>query len=340
MAEIGHTEGQATFRAATDMKKFRLVRVKVGSVYVPPEVEYADDGTLLGVTDEEAAAGKLISIRPLNMEGTYEYEVVVDTAINSGTPLFVADDGTGRATDKDTGYYVGQALRSAVTGQVIEVGGILGATSSGQASNISVVDSGGYYQAPKNVENCLAQLGAYVTATQVEANQSVIYSRRMNSDFTPMDNSELGGLITSGTYPISFVTSSEGVLVIRVDPDPWTDKAYLTIQGGIPPGYKPGFGAFNLGAYYRSTTGQTGAGFQVNFGYNVLYDDGTVDQNVNYGVNFQDHGGDFSDINASAVDISAGAIGLSFDLTFTKTTSDPGHLDLYSLYYRYDLPLS
>lgn len=333
MEDVGSTHGQTTFRAATDLAKFRLVRAKAGSLTVPVEVEYTDNTIVMGVTDESARAGELVSIRPLNLEGTYEFEVVIDSAIEQGTPLFIADDGTGRATDKDTGNFVGQAINAATTdGQIIEAGGVVGGIGSGAAEDVSILDSGAYYT-DSNVEGALAQLGRTVVG-EVEVNQSVLYCLRTDSLFNPLNVANIGGVLASDTSDLQLLKDGNGVIFMRCNVANGS-SAYLTTQAVAAPGYDPTTG-FGLGLYYYRS-GATPGDWLFSMSAIYLSADGSTSLVTNSGTLSTVTGALKRQIISPGISGPSDIIGITINIQVSKSvTATAGDLRIYSLFYTYD----
>ncbi len=81
-----------TYTAGEELLAHRRVKLKLGTVTTPPEVEYADAGeSHIGMTLDEVDAGALLAIKLRNHPGTHEMTAGGAFAIN--VPLYGADDG-------------------------------------------------------------------------------------------------------------------------------------------------------------------------------------------------------------------------------------------------------
>ena len=246
---IGYVHGITTFTASTEMLPYRLVRMKSGSITVPVEVEYTDTGIVVGLTLEPAKAGERLSIMPLNVEGTYQAEVLINSAIVTGSPLFVASDGSGRATDENTGYYTGQAVTgAAITGEVIEIVGVVGAVGTGDAADIGITDTGGYYSSG-DVEGALQEIGAAFDHP-IEIQFPAPYLLRTDSSFNPMNEANIGGILASDTADVALLKDSDDVFraVISVASGA---SAYMSCTFGIPTLFDPAAN-MKFGFYYKT----------------------------------------------------------------------------------------
>lgn len=324
--EIGYTRGQTTFTAAEELEKHRLVRVKAGSITSPVEVEYTDSGFVMGVTDEPAEAGELVSIRPLNLEGTYEFTSASDT-IAVGSPLFVNTDARdGRVTDTDTGYFVGQATEAGTENEVIEVGGVVGVIGAGAAEDISIDDSVFNYFTSDNVNGALQELGATLSQTDIVARQNVLYSLRTDPAFAPMDTSDIGGLLASDTDDIKLVVTNN-VLHAQV----YADGALLTVQGAYPPFFTGT--NFDFGA----TLDTDSSDWEATYNVYVLKTDGTVDTFTGTGQSISATTGPTDTDIQTFGPMPSNGIGMTINIEFGNTVDPVANpLDVYSFYFKFN----
>lgn len=336
MAEIGYTRGQTTFTAAEDLEKHRLVRVKSGSATTPVEVEYTDSGIVMGVTDESAKQGELVSIKPLNIEGTYEFEAATGSSISVGDAVFInTDTRDGRVTDTNTGYYVGQSADTAVANEIFEVGGVVGVIGAADAGDVEISDPFDYFTSD-NVEGALGELGNTLNATGIQARQSILYTLKTDSSYDPLGTAENGGIISSDTTLIKLNADTDGAWRISAD----TTDVYLNTQAAMPPTFfcdatHPLVFGFN--GYTDSTD------WNIDYTLTFILDDGTVYQpglasgTVSPSATPTDN--DIISLTAVPDGINTANKALSASINMKLTNAvDPGVnlLHIYNLYFKFD----
>jgi hypothetical protein len=269
----------------------------------------------------------------LNLEGTYQFAVKIDSAITAGTPLFVSTTDPGYATDENTGYYVGQAITGAtVDDEIIEVGGVVGSVSSTKAEDVTIEDSGEYYTS-ENVEDALQEIGARLVQTDIEVNLPIFYIIRTDSSFDTLDvDPDFGGYLAGDTDELQLL--NDGVLYVRCNIA--TGSTYCAIQAAPIPGYDPAAG-FGLFFYYKTaadtddwTLSVQAYGLQSD---GTIVDGGTVGGGLAQATTITR----YELVTATAFfEGIADLISMNFMVTLTNTGETASPLYIYSVAYDYN----
>lgn len=272
MSVGSHVHGVTTYTAGADLHPRRLVKIKEGSVTLPSEVEYTTDHNIVGITVEAATTGNPVAIAPLNDDGTFEIEIEINTAINPGTYLYLGTDGRG-TDDDSSGVYIGIAVEQAtVSGTVIQFASIIGGiTAPGEAVDVHIDDPGNYYEST-NVESALQEIGSWY-ARYFEFNSGVQLNR-VNTNWLPLNSTELGGLLTADSADLHLSRESE-ILAARTNIGAGNFVKYVCsypfISGGSLDTSAPG----SAGIYY-SLDSILPATYSIVCYTKILLEDGTL----------------------------------------------------------------
>lgn len=135
------TEGPKTFTAyiaSGQLPIKRVVKIKSGTVTVPPQVELCSAGEVgIGITQNGALNGEKITVRMWQSPGTFDAECLVDSAIAAATVLYVGANGV--VTDEAVGTTIGTALQTGADGQIIEFAPVGGLSTT--AASVSIADA-------------------------------------------------------------------------------------------------------------------------------------------------------------------------------------------------------
>lgn len=155
------TEGPLTFTAGAELAAYKRVKLKTASTTTPLEVELAGTGEdFIGITQDTAENGDLITVAPLCREGTFLVEA--NEAFSALADLYGAASGRVADTSSGTAYF--KALEAATAqGDIVEA--ILHPGVSTTAANTSISDSGGY-TSTSTVEAALQEIYQHIATSK------------------------------------------------------------------------------------------------------------------------------------------------------------------------------
>ena len=201
------TTGVRTFYASEDMPKGSVVSLVSSSSTTPMEVSLttATQNEYAGVTETSALAGELVSVRPFDLNGTYE--ILSTGAIALGAKVYVdPNNNDGRINDIESDAFIGRAVTigTAVNQLITVLCQKEDKVSTLPASDISIVDAGGYYTAT-DVEGALQETGDSIQTIDTSLFGSkprfdwitADYAKRTEYNGTPLGTADLGGVITA-----------------------------------------------------------------------------------------------------------------------------------------------
>ena len=106
-----------TYRAGTLLEARRLVKFKVGSTTIPPEVVYTAAGdAAVGVTEYGVNIGEMVAVRPLDVG---LLEMTASEALDANEKLYSADNG--KVTKTPGGDALGVAYKAAEINEILTV---------------------------------------------------------------------------------------------------------------------------------------------------------------------------------------------------------------------------
>lgn len=192
-------DGRITVKAAEKLENKRRVKVDTSATTASPvKVVYADAGEdFLGVTERSGATDDLIAVKLQSAPGTFEIEVVIDSAIAVGTTLYGAADG--KVSDASSGSAQGEAMQSAsASNDHIRVH--LWNVKSTTAATVTVLDTGTFTD-ETTVEAALAEIYQHIASTQGHI-PIPLTSLREATAFAIAASNANGGVLSSDTTPI------------------------------------------------------------------------------------------------------------------------------------------
>ena len=195
MAQSTFTEGPKTFTAYGAVLAYRRVKIKSGTVTVPPQVEYAGAGEQgIGVAITNAATGELVTVALSNHDGSF-----LGTAADSFSASATLYGGaSGKISDSSAGSAIGVALEAAGADGDI-VAWVPFTVLSTTAASVSIADAG------------LFTLTATVEAALQEIYQSLVSVQ----GFVPVP---LTAIREVGTMAVGNIAANGGVLASDTTP--------------------------------------------------------------------------------------------------------------------------
>ncbi len=185
-----------TYKAGSDLLVNRRVKIEGGTVTNPPEVVYAGAGEQhIGVTMMAASDGDMVSVRPINMEGTYHVSAADTFAV--GATLYGA--ASGQISDTSSGTAIGIAIVACTAGdQVVEMQQF--AILSTTAATVSIADAGGF-TSETTVEAALQEIYQDILSVQQFINVPLLGLREASA-FDVGAITANGGVLASDTTPV------------------------------------------------------------------------------------------------------------------------------------------
>jgi hypothetical protein len=160
-----YNEGPKGYTAGEALVANRRVKIEGGTTKVPPEVVYADSGeACIGFTLGAAAAGDIVTVRPINDNGTFYAEAAEAFAVNA--TLYGATNGKVQGTSSGTAYFL--ALEAAGDdGDVVEI--MPFPVTATTAATVSITDTGDFTDV-EDTEAALAEIyqDAQSTLAQID----------------------------------------------------------------------------------------------------------------------------------------------------------------------------
>ncbi len=315
-----YNDDPKTYKAGEALLVNRRVKVESGTVTDPPEVVYADAGEQhIGVTMIGADDGDMITVRPINYNGTYQ--VVAADAFAVGATLYGAADG--KVSDTSSGTAIGIAITVASgDGIVAEMQQFVIASTT--AANVSIADSGGFTTAA-TVEAAIQEIYQDILSVQQFINIPIMTLREA-TNFDVGAITANGGVLASDTTPVLSAINDATDGCQRVS---WvaSNNDQVIAQVALPPDLDV---TADLVLHCRIASGGTtdAVGFTVdsffNEGDTKVVDTTTTNQTATYAEKIA---------TIAASDVPSGAQTLTIGLTPAAHTTDTCNLTALWLEY-------
>lgn len=202
------TIGYPSFTAGEDLLAYRRVKIKAGTVTIPPEVEYADAGeAFIGITQDDRDLGEIISVRPLNDSGTFI--VTASKGIALGATVYGAIDGKVSDAANGVGQFIAKTAASNA-GDYIEA--VISPYVSTTAATVSIADAGGF-TATGTVEAALAEIYQHLKSIQGFISVPLTSFRELAAGVF-INAAGNGGVLATDTTPIlSNIADGDGMRI-------------------------------------------------------------------------------------------------------------------------------